>query len=374
MGPLRLHRAEERLGGVKVLFFSHQAEFVYGGEVVTLAFMRELKRIGVEVHFAAPAGPYFELAREAAGACHEVSAVQFSRELGQLPKLGGALFAAHRELAALARRHSIDVLHATSLKAMAYCWRLGGSMPVVWHHHDILPRSLANDLWARGLAARARVILCPSEATRSSLLAAGVPAGKARVLRNGFRVSEWAPRPARMEGAPLSLGFVGELSPRKGVDRLGAILDRLTGVGEAKLTVVGEGLSDPVYAGKVRSELEGKGAVFLGRRSDVKELYQGFDLLLVPSRQDPLPTVIVEAGLSGVPVIGARAGGIPEMIEDGRNGFLFGTEEEAAIAIGRARERWRELSAGARELAVARYDVEKLARELILSYQEAVSG
>lgn len=359
---------------MRVLFFSHQAEFVYGGEVVTLAFMRELRRIGVEVHFAAPPGPYSELAKDAASSCHEVSSVQFSRDLGQLPKLGGAMLSTHKDLSGLVRRYSVDVLHATSLKAMAYCWRLGGSVPVAWHHHDILPRSLANDLWARGLAARAAVILCPSEATRASLLAAGVPAVKAKVLRNGFRASEWSPRPTRMDDAPLQLGFVGELSPRKGVDRLGPILERLTGVGETKLTVVGEGLSDPAYARRVRGELETKGAVFLGRRSDVKDLYQAFDLLLVPSRQDPLPTVIVEAGLSGVPVIGARAGGIPEMIVDGRNGFLFDTEEEAAIAIGRAKERWRELSAGARELAAERYDVEKLARQLIAHYQEAVSG
>lgn len=360
--------------GVRVLFFSHQAEFVYGGEVVTLAFMRELRRLGVEVHFASPPGPYHELARDAAATCHTVPAVQFSRSLALLPRLGGAMLGTHRALASLCRRHAIDLVHATSLKAMAYCWALGASTPVVWHHHDILPASPANSLWLRGLAARAALILCPSEATRAALLEAGVPSAKAKVLRNGFRVEEWSPRPSRIEGSPVRLGFVGELSPRKGVDRLAGILDKLTGIGELKLTVVGEGLSDPAFAARVKAELEARGAELLGRRNDVKDLYQAFDLLLVPSRQDPLPTVIVEAGLSGVPVVGARAGGIPEMVEDGRNGFLFDNEEQAALATGRVLERWRELSAGARELAAERFDIAKLARQLIALYQEAVGG
>ncbi len=359
---------------MRVLFFSHQAEFVFGGEVVTLAYMRELKRLGVEVHFASPAGPYHEMALGAASRCHLVSSVQFSRSLAFLPKLSGAMLKTHRELAGLCRENAIDILHSTSLKAMAYCWQLGASLPVVWHHHDILPASAANTIWLKGLAARAKLILCPSEATRSSLLEAGIAPGMASVLYNGFRLDEWNARPLRMEGAPLQLAFVGELSPRKGVDRLAGILDRLTGLGEIKLTLVGEGLSNPEFAARMRTELEAKGALFLGRREDVKDLYQGFDLLLVPSRQDPLPTVIVEAGLSGVPVIGAAAGGIPEMIEEGRNGYLFISEEEAAIAIGRAAERWTELSTGSRALAEERYDIQKLARKLIGHYQEAAGA
>lgn len=359
---------------MKALFFSHQAEFIFGGEVVTLAYMRELKRIGVDVHFASPPGPYHERAKDVASRCHIVSSVQFSRSLSLLPKLGGALLSTQQELAAIARRHSIDVLHATSLKAMAYAWSLGSRVPVVWHHHDILPATLANNLWARGLASRAALILCPSEATRSSLLIAGVPAGKSKVLRNGFRVEEWSPRATRLEGAPVQLGYIGELSRRKGVDRLSLILDKLTGLGEVKLTVAGEGLSDPAFAARAKSELAARGATLLGQVKDTRPLYSSFDMLLVPSRQDPLPTVIVEAGLSGVPVVGARAGGIPEMIVDGKNGFLFDTEEQAALAVGRVMERWRELAAGSRELAVELYDIEKLTRQLISHYQEAVGG
>lgn len=359
---------------MKVLFFSHQAGFVFGGEIVTMAFMRELRRVGVEVHFASPPGPYFERAKQVANFAHEVSSVQFSRKLTQLPAIGGAMLATRSDLLALCRRYSIEVVHATSLKAMAYCAALGGKVPVLWHHHDILPPKLTNKLWMRALGARASVIVGASLATNESLINAGIPEEKVRLLRNGFPVQEWQVRPGRIEGSPVTLGFIGELSHRKGVDRLLPILEKVTGLGEVKLVVVGEGLSDPAYAARMKAELAAKGAELVGMVKETKPLYPRFDLLLVPSRQDPLPTVVVEALLSGVPVIGARNGGIPEMFEHGKSGFLFDTEEEAAIGIGRAIERWREMSAAAREFAVATYDLEKITRSLMALYEEISGG
>jgi glycosyltransferase involved in cell wall biosynthesis len=354
---------------MKVLFFSHQAEFVYGGEVVTLEFMRELLARGVQVHFASPPGAYHERARELGVRVHEVGSRQFSRKLTQLPGLALALAGTRRELAQIAVRESIDVLHATSLKAMAYAW--SSSLPTLWHHHDILPSGTANSLWLSGLALRATRILAPSDATRTALLDAGVPAEKVRTLRNGFRLGDWKPRPPR-HGHLFRVGIVGEISHRKGTDRLAPLLRELAHEKDLQFLVIGEGLSEPEFASELKHRLASKRVRFLGRRTRMKELYQELDVLFVPSRQDPLPTVIVEAGLSGVPAVGARNGGIPEMIADGKNGYLFDTEAEAARAILKTRERWEILTRGSRDFAVGRYDITKLTTELLQLYQDAL--
>ena len=170
----------------------------------------------------------------------------------------------------------------------------------------------------------------PSSATRSALLASGISAEKVHVLRNGFRLEEWAARPPRGLNQPFRIGMIGEISPRKGSDRLEGFLKELAGEPDFEVLVVGEGLSDPDFAEKIRERLASNKVKFLGRISPMKDFYREMDLLFVPSRQDPLPTVIVEAGLSAVPVLGARVGGIPEMIENGQNGFLFDNEAEAA--------------------------------------------
>lgn len=356
---------------MKVLFLSHQAEFMYGGEIVTLAFMRELRQLGVEIHFASPPGPYLDRAREVARG-HELSSKQFSRRLSQLPGLAAAWWRTRAELAELVERHGIQIVHATSLKAMVYAWALGRKIPAVWHHHDILPATLSNRVWLHAIASRARLILTPSAATREALVEAGVHAEKVQVLANGFRIGEWQARVPREENQPLKIGVVGEISPRKGTDRLEEILKHL-GNFSVEISVIGEGLSDPEFAARLRQRLESPRVKFLGRR-EVKSLYQEMDLLLVPSRQDPLPTVIVEAGLSGVPIVGARAGGIPEMIRDGENGFLFRNEQEAAEAIRKTKTQWQELARNSRRMAEEKYDISRLAKTLLVHYKSLMGG
>lgn len=353
----------------KILFFSHQADFIYGGEVCTLAFMRELRRIGVDVHFASPAGIYHERAKEFAK-CHMVPSVQFQRDISQLTRLAPAMAETYRALRSITELERIAVLHATSLKAMAYSWWLSDKVPVIWHHHDILPSSFSNDLWAKGLASRAHRILTPSQATKASLLEAGVPETKVFVLNNGFPIDEWKPRPKRLDGSPLRVAVIGEISQRKGHDRLESIVSQFHR-DEVEFQVIGEGLSDPSFASRIRSELSSLGVQFLGRRNDVKELLQNIDVVMVASRQDPLPTVIVEAALSGVPAIGSRVGGIPEMIQHGENGFLAGTTEEFVSALRELQSisHWQRLSSQAREIAVKRYDIRALTDDLLSHYQ-----
>ena len=103
---------------MKVLFFSHQAEFIYGGEIVTLEFMRELAARGVAVQFASPPGPYFDRAQELGVRCHPVGSRQFSRRVSELPGIALSLAQTHFALRTITARAGIDVLHATSLKAM----------------------------------------------------------------------------------------------------------------------------------------------------------------------------------------------------------------------------------------------------------------
>jgi glycosyltransferase involved in cell wall biosynthesis len=359
---------------MKVLFLSHQAEFIYGGEVCTLAFMQELVEQGVDVHFASPRGPYSERARKIA-AWHEIPSRQFGRKITMLPSFAISWKGTERRLADIIKKEKIDVLHATSLKAMVFASPLRKKLPVIWHHHDILPPGFWNDRWANLLAKAARLILVPSAATRLALLQSGVNPLKIKVLNNGFSISEWQVRPApRLR--KLKLAFVGELSERKGVDRLPAILASCSKKADCELVLVGEAVSDPGFGKKIREEFsKGKGeAIFLGLRSDVKEILQGIDILLVPSRQDPLPTVIVEAGLSGVPVLAAPVGGIPEMVHDGENGFLVehkGDWVDRILAL-QEKELWEKCSQGARSLAEARYDISKLAMQLCKEYEALV--
>jgi glycosyltransferase involved in cell wall biosynthesis len=131
-------------------------------------------------------------------------------------------------------------------------------------------------------------------------------------------------------GSPESplLVYVGRLSPEKDIERLKPILEALPG---ARLALVGDGphrkALDKLFAG-----LPVYMAGFL-RGEELAAAYASADVFVMPSRTETLGLVVLEAMSSGLPVVAARAGGIPEMIVDGKTGALFDTESQAVPAI-----------------------------------------
>ena len=73
---------------------------------------------------------------------------------------------------------------------------------------------------------------------------------------------------------------------------------------------------------------------FLGFRPDAPRLISAFDIVAVPSHLEPLGNATLEAMAAGVPVVGSRVGGIPEMVVEGETGLLTPPRDAAALAIG----------------------------------------
>lgn len=359
---------------MKVLFVSHQAKFIFGGEVVTREMIRGLRQSGVKAEFASPPGPYHDYMSEMAPT-HRISSVEFSRKFLQLGVILRALWVATGELRELVTEQGFTHLHAQSLKAHVFCWWLGiaKAAKVIWHHHDIMPLTVANSLWLRVLALGAHQIVVPSHATRLGLEAAGVPEQKIQVVWNGFPLERWQVRPSGQLGGSFRVIFVGEISRRKGADLL-PVISKLLGPG-FEMQVVGEGLSDPEFAERVKSESQEMVAseqmCFLGRRSDVPALLQEAQVILVPSREDPLPTVVIEAALSGVPCVGTAVGGMRELVEDG--GFLVRDAVEMAERIrwlADHPEEWRRMGLAARAFAEKRFSLTRVVQELTAIYSK----
>jgi glycosyltransferase involved in cell wall biosynthesis len=140
--------------------------------------------------------------------------------------------------------------------------------------------------------------------------------------------------PAPVPEEPRLL-FVGVLERYKNVDGLAAAW-RLaaTRVPEARLQLVGAGTQVELAEALARDGAE------WNRRLEPSELAAALDAaraLLLPSASEGLPRVAIEAFLRGRAVVGARAGGIPDIVEDGVNGLLveYGDTEALAAAIAR---------------------------------------
>ncbi|CAN5783496.1 glycosyltransferase family 1 protein [soil metagenome] len=112
--------------------------------------------------------------------------------------------------------------------------------------------------------------------------------------------------------------YVGRLSHEKRLDWLYAPVTQLENV---RLALVGSGPAEAY----LKERFQGTNTVFMGYMSGqaLAEAYASADVFAFPSDTETLGFVAMEAMASGIPAVGARAGGIPDVIRHGENGFMF---------------------------------------------------
>ncbi len=167
--------------------------------------------------------------------------------------------------------------------------------------------------------------------------------------------------------APL-MTYVGRLSFEKRLDWLYAPVTQLPGV---RLALVGSG---PAEA-ELKRRFKGTNTVFTGYMSglELAAAYASSDVFAFPSDTETLGFVAMEAMAAGVPAVGARAGGIPDVIRDGENGLLF-TPGDLGDLTEKLRALLYDADARQRLGARARADMEqhgwRAATEAVTDYYE----
>jgi glycosyltransferase involved in cell wall biosynthesis len=131
------------------------------------------------------------------------------------------------------------------------------------------------------------------------------------------------------------VGFVGWLLPIKGPGYLLKAMDYVwQEYPDTALVFVGKGDLDMdlrAQALKVRANGRVK---FLGWREDIDEIMPVFDMLVLPSLNEGMGRVLVEAMAAGKPVVASRTGGIPDLVWHGETGYLVPPADEKALADG----------------------------------------
>jgi len=164
------------------------------------------------------------------------------------------------------------------------------------------------------------------------LVRSGWPEARAHYLPN-FVPEMTAPPIARASldtpaGATLALAL-GRLHPNKGFDVLIEALARAPGV---HLWLAGEGPERTQLEARADRLAVGDRIRFLGWREDTAALLAAADMLVCPSRHEPLGNVVIEAWAAGRPVVAAASAGPAALISAGINGLLVPVEDADALA------------------------------------------
>jgi len=185
-------------------------------------------------------------------------------------------------------------------------------------------------------------VVCVSEGQARKVRRVGIADDKVTVIHNAVATERFAdPDPhfrdalQRFFAAPRSriVAAAGRLSPEKGfgvlVDAAALIVARDPSIG---FVLFGEGLLREELSHRIEVGNLGGKFVLAGFRDDLDRLVPCLDLLVLPSFTEGLPNVVLEALAAAVPVVASAVGGTPEIIEDGKCGYLVPAGDARALA------------------------------------------
>jgi 1,4-alpha-glucan branching enzyme len=238
---------------------------------------------------------------------------------------------------------------------------------------------------------RSNKIIAVSDFTRRELLQYyKVKEDKIRVIHNGVDINKFQPTGDKRK-AKEELGFnpedtailsVGRLYARKGlftlIESMPQVVRRFP---RAKFVISGKGQSNEMKKLVAHAQKLGVrgNIVFTGYFPDKKlpRLYQAADVFAFSTFYENLPFAVLEALSTGLPVVTTRVGGIPEMIEDGKNGFLvqpFNSRElsDRILYFLEHPAAASEMAFHARKIIEERFDWRLIVQKVLEVYDEAL--
>jgi len=302
-------------------------------------------------------------------------------------------FATLRDILRLIRKKRVAILHSHEfymnvLGLMAS--RLTG-VPLVAtvHEKNYYPDRFRRRVAYRVVGSFAGQMVAVSEDLKQFLAERiRIPLDRIRVVPNGIPCHKDPPhqRAAALRAAlgldPLSqvVGTVGRLVPKKGykylIDGGIQVAQRFPGV---IFLVVGRG--------ELRDELEGQARRLgiaprfrlLGHREDVSDILSLCDIFVLPSLSEGMPLALLEAMAAGVPAVATRVGGVTEVLEDGKSGFLVPPGDSQALARGiisllEDRSLARRIGNSAREVVASRFSLNVMVEAYRGIYAKLIRG
>ena len=214
------------------------------------------------------------------------------------------------------------------------------NIPLIASYHTHLPQylqhyglaALEGVLWEllKATHNQAQLNLCTSTAMVEELVSHGIE--RVDLWQRGVDTDMFQPHLASQQmrsrlsqGKPEStiLLYIGRVSAEKQIDEIKPVLEAIP---EACLAIVGDG----PHREALQEHFAGTKTHFVGYLEglELASAYASADAFVFPSRTETLGLVLLEAMAAGCPVVAARSGGIPDIVTDGVNGYLFEPEDQ----------------------------------------------
>lgn len=250
-----------------------------------------------------------------------------------LNKARGLDFSVIPKLVHIIGENDIRIVH-THLWGASFWGRIAARVArvkvIITEHNVDVWKSMLHFLIDRFLFKKTDCFIAVSETVRNFYSAKlCVPAEKIKVVYNGIDVAAFSRQSSvsslkkefEIKNDEKVISVIGRLVPQKGFDIFLEAFSRLSL--NARALIVGEGpLLESLKVSTFQSSTLKDKVIFTGLRKDIPEILSITDILVLPSKREGLPMILLEAMAAGAIVVASRVGGTPEVVEDGINGFL----------------------------------------------------
>ncbi|MEG2353337.1 MAG: glycosyltransferase family 4 protein [Clostridium sp.] len=329
---------------MKNILFIHGGAELYGADIILLQLLKSLNKKEYKAYVLLPNhGPLVKEIQDI-GVEVEVKEYPILRRKFFTPmgiiKYGIGFSKSIFKLKKYIKEKDIDIIQSNTVAVLeGAVLHSITKKPHIWHVHEIIkePKFL-NDFYKKFLPKHATKIVCVSEAVKENLLTENKKyEEKFKVIHNGIdslKFTAYENNKIREElnltKDEIIIGTIGRVNKIKGQ---GFLLDVAKKVikkhDNVSFYLVGsafegqENLMEELVEKSKDEEL--KGRVYISEfRSDIADIYNNLDIFVLSSiKPDSFPTVVLESMSTGIPVVANVTGGVNEMIEDGKDGFLI---------------------------------------------------
>lgn len=236
------------------------------------------------------------------------------------------------------RRAERPLINAHNFKGMLFGWVAASlfNLPLVITQHGFTPRSRKQRLYTRVSLQlcrfpQVRQVVCVADSIERIHCAAGVRPEKLEVIPNGL--PEAAPVMAAASGSGPLIGYVGRLSSEKGPDLfLDTVIPLLQRHPDWHAVLLGEGDERDTLQTRINSAGLTARIPLPGYQQDMRAWLGRLSALVISSRTEGTPMILLEALQAGTPVAAFAVGGVPDMIRHEHDGLLAAPGDCASLA------------------------------------------
>jgi len=342
---------------MKLLFVSHRRD-VSGGEICTQRIIENLQ--GHSVLVVLPEGAFSRRLTQA-GIPVQIENALTSMTRSEDPlaffKLAGRLPALVLRLAKTIRKFKADLVISNALGPLPYAGpaaRLAGVPNICIHYHPVLQPGTSDAKLVFLLSKFCDGFVAVSDAMNRGLQLSGVLPARVKTIYNGLDIDYYSPSLDRsnllrsvfhLSPEVKLIGLVATLFEAKGhhvvIEAARRLRDEFPSEVPWRIIFIGDVFENSKlgadYKARLQKQIEAAALqdkiIFAGKQSQMREIYQDLDIVLNASIEpEPLGTTIYEAMAMNRLAIASNLGGSPEIIEDGKSGFLVPAGDSRALA------------------------------------------